>query len=976
MDKFVHLKLRTDYSLVDGCISIDKAIDQAKQYGIKCLALTDYHNMFGLIKFYTKCRENGIKPIVGCELRVEHCQNVTVLCKNINGYRHLCELITRSYIDNMIGGIPYVRFEWIQPDDIIVYSQDLSICESMKFKFGNNYYIELQRIYHKDTNKYIKDAITLSKELSIPVVATHSNLCLKDQHISNEIKICINESTELSDNTRHSDDCFFKSPEEMCDLFSDIPSAVTNTLEIAKICNLELNLFDDFMPPFSNNTVMSTKDIIWADTNKFLIDNELYIDNYRLRLKYEQDVINKMGFSDYFLIVADFIQWAKGHDIIVGPGRGSSAGSLVAYALGITDVDPIKHNLLFERFLNPERVSLPDIDIDVEPDGREPIIQYIRDKYGDDKVSQIATFSKLTAKSVLKDVGRVLGVPFEVTNKLTSMITGKGVDTLEKAYNECDEFREYIDKSGGQIKEAFQNSKYLEGLTRNVGKHAAGILIAPTKITDFCPLYEADGTMISQFDKEDVEKIGLVKFDLLGLKTLKVIKDTLKASNLQLPTEFDDKKVYDLLSTGNSIGCFQLESDGMRRLLKEMQPNCLEDIASVISLYRPGTLNAGMVSEFVRRKNGTSLINYYHNDLKDILQPTYGVIVYQEQVMQIAQQIAGYTLSEADLLRRAMGYKDAVEMAKHKDIFVKGGISRGYTDELSNELFELIFKFSDYGFNRSHAIAYATISYYTAYLKTYATAEFIAALMNIDNGDTDRLYELYDDCKIFNIELHSPNINFSAKTFESNIKDTIRYGLSGIKGLGDKALDVILKAREFGQFKDIQDFKNRTKSRSVTSKVITALQDSGAFDSIQKRNLSLKELIEREQKALGFNLQYTYFQQYEGFARNCGIKKMSELYIDEINIVNIFGVVKNIRHIKTKTNKDMYIVDVTDDSASLHMILWDRDWAINGSKIIENKPILIEGIVKFDEFRKKNMIVYKKIASFSCLLPEQDNKNV
>ena len=888
MNNFIHLRLHSEYSISDGILRINEIVDLAKKNKMVAISLTDLNNLFGMVKFYNQCNINGIKPIIGAEVNVLGKQNkeykIIILAKNIDGYRQLCQLITNSYINgNKINDTPSIDenifFNNIW-NDLIVLSGGwfgdigdflrnnlLDKAEEKillwKKSFPDSYYLELQRVQNIDSDLLIKHSIFLANKLSIPVVATHPiQFKAKNDFEAHEVKVCITAGEKIFDESRKikfSTDQYFKTQQEMLELFDDVPSSIENTVEIAKRCNFNITLGKYFLPTFITPNNMSLFDYLKSTAEEGLkkkllmifsgddLENNKFI--YYERLTTEINMINQMDFTGYFLIVADFINWAKNNNVSVGPGRGSGAGSLVAFSLGITDIDPIKYNLLFERFLNPERVSMPDFDIDFCQDRRDLVIDYVKRKYGHSSVSQIATFGTMSSKAVIKDVGRVLGISYSKCDLISKLILNTPAKTysLQEAYSKFNDLKKIIDTADDEISKLWELSLQLENLTRNVGKHAAGVLIAPNKLTDFCPLYLAEDMLISQFDKDDVEQIGLVKFDFLGLRNLTIIRDTIESIknlyNIDVSLssyKFDDEKTFELMKRGNTSAVFQLESDGMRRTLSKLKPDNFEEIIALLALYRPGPLNSGMVDDFVKRKHNEQEINYFHQDLKDCLSHTYGVIVYQEQVMQISQIIGGYSLGEADLLRRAMGKKKPEEMEKHKNIFVQGAVQKGYNQKLATDLFDLMSKFAEYGFNKSHSAAYAVISYHTAFLKANYISSFMASTLSSELGDTDKLSKLNQDCIANGITIFPPDINLSKYKFIANDPNSIRYGLGAIKGVGSGATTKIIEERnQNGPFKDFIDFISRCFDKSVNKKTVEGLIKSGAFDKLESNRFKL-----------------------------------------------------------------------------------------------------------------------------------------
>lgn len=917
MQDFVHLRLHTEFSITDGILRIEDAVNSALKHQMYALALTDLHNMFGLVKFYKACREKGIKPIIGAELNIQgdvgtDSYKILALVKNLAGYRELCELITRSYIENRILDVAYIKEAWLldkpSPDLIILSGglrgdvggfivnnkTHLATIKARRWAhaFPDSYYIELQRFAHPQINLLISQSIKIAKELDIPVVATHPiQFAVATDYLAHEVRVCIADGDLYDDErrkSRFSKDQYFLSQKQMVELFADIPSSISNTIEIAKRCNLEITLGKYFLPDFKVPEAMDLNEYLCATAEAGLERRltEIYPDaqeredntqRFQSRLAIEIETIVQMEFAGYFLIVADFINWAKHNDIPVGPGRGSGAGSLVAFALGITDIDPLRYGLLFERFLNPDRVSMPDFDIDFCQEKREAVIQYVRDKYGADAVAQIATFGTMSSKAVIKDVGRALALPYGLCDSLSKLILNTPAKTfnLIEAYEKFPDLKDKIDRADDEVKRLWDLSKQLEDLSRSVGKHAAGVLIAPSKLTDFCPLYLADGTQTSQLDKDDVENVGLVKFDFLGLRNLTIIQDTIDNIRVLYQVEvklssyqFDDKAVYDLLRAGNVSGVFQLESSGMKRVLRKLEPDRFEDIIALLALYRPGPLGSGMVDDFIRRKKGIDEANYFHDDLKACLEPTYGVIVYQEQVMQISQIIGGYTLGGADLLRRAMGKKKAEDMAKHKSIFIAGALKKGYKAELAENLFDLMAKFAEYGFNKSHSAAYAVISYHTAYLKAYYLSCFMAASLSAELDKTDKLYELYLDCLDNSLIILPPDINYSVYQFKPIDQQRIYYALGAIKGIGKNAADLLVAERvENGPFTSFYDFCTRVDKKVINKKTLESLVKAGAFDSLSTNRATLFNNIGRVLDEVNARLlnatQHTLFEIFD-----------------------------------------------------------------------------------------------------------------
>ncbi len=894
---FVHLRCHSEYSIVDGIVRIDDYIAAANQDNMPAVALSDLSNLFGAIKFYKAAREKGIKPILGCELWLENSKNrdqafrLLLLVQNNAGYLKLCQLISKAYLENQYRGRAEIKQAWLEGLDnqdtegLLLISGNLQsdICAALQANnhaaaealvktwsalFPNRFYIELQRTAEPKDNPIqealINNALNLANQFDLPVVATHPiQFISPDDYKAHEARTCIAEGYMLADKRRpknFTDQQYFKSQAQMCALFADIPEALANTVEIAKRCNLTITLGKNYLPNFPTPNGESLDTYLVQQSHIGLVARlqMLYPDDakreakraeYEDRLEFECRMINRMGFAGYFLIVADFINWAKHNGVPVGPGRGSGAGSLVAYSLNITDLDPLAYNLLFERFLNPDRVSMPDFDIDFCMDGRDRVIDYVKQKYGLDAVSQIATFGTMAAKAVIRDVGRVLDLPFNFVDGIAKLIPLELGITLGVALEKEPQLQERRE-SEEEVATLLELALRLEGLVRNVGMHAGGVLISPSKISDFSPIYcQADGgSLVSQYDKDDVEAVGLVKFDFLGLRTLTILELALINANKQraalgeaalsfetLP--LDDKASYQLLKTANTTAVFQLESRGMKDMLKQAKPDCFEDIIALVALYRPGPMD--LIPDFCRRKHGQQRVEYPHPATESILKETYGIAVYQEQVMQIAQVVAGYSLGGADLLRRAMGKKKPEEMVAQREIFTAGALKNGLNERQATELFDLLEKFAGYGFNKSHAAAYALVAYHTAYLKAHYPAAFLASTMSADMNNTDNIHLFFDDCVPNKVEVLPPDINQSGYRFEPVNDKQILYGLGAIKGTGLAAIELILAARQNAPFKNLFDFCNRLDLRKVNRRVIESLIRAGAFDKLEPNRAAL-----------------------------------------------------------------------------------------------------------------------------------------
>jgi DNA polymerase-3 subunit alpha len=901
---FIHLRLHSEYSIVDGTVRIDDAIDAAANDAMPALALTDLANMFGLVKFYRAARAAGVKPIIGCDAWVTHESlrdqpyRLLLLAMSHDGYLKLCTWLTRAYRSNQYRGRAELRREWFDEGTggLIALSgardgdvghallhgnaaAAQSAARAAMARFPDRYYLEVQRAGHADDDTLVDATVRLAGELALPVVATHPVQFLhREDFRAHEARVCIAEGNILADSRRprrFSPEQFFATQAQMAAKFADLPQALANSVAIAQRCNTTIEIGRNHLPAFPTPEGVTLDEHLRLSAEAGLEGRlqQLFADaevreakrsEYAARLAFEVGTIVQMGFSGYFLIVADFINWARRNDVPVGPGRGSGAGSLVAYSLGITDLDPLRYNLLFERFLNPERVSMPDFDIDFCQDTRERVIDYVKQKYGADSVSQIATFGTLAAKAAVRDVGRVLDLPYSFVDGIAKLIPfqpGRTV-TLRRSNGERESNTIYARESEPQleareaaeeeVRELLSLAEELEGLPRNVGMHAGGVLIVPGKLTDFCPLYVQPGaeSLVSQFDKDDVEAAGLVKFDFLGLTTLTILDWTLRylrkldpANGVRLDAlPLDDKRAYEIFRTANTSAVFQFESRGMRELLLRAPPTRFEDIIALVALYRPGPME--LIPDYVEGRMGRRRVEYVDARLEPILGQTYGVMVYQEQVMQIAQAIGGYTLGGADLLRRAMGKKKPEEMATHRDIFVAGAEKNGLSRPRAAQLFDLIEKFAGYGFNKSHAAAYALVAYQTAYFKAHHPAAFMAANLSLVMDDTDKVRALYADTLDQGLAILPPDVNASAYRFEPVDEKRIRYGLGGIKGTGAHAVEAIVAARKAnGPFASLADFCRRIDKRVVNRRAIEALIRGGAFDSIEPRRAALLAVV-------------------------------------------------------------------------------------------------------------------------------------
>jgi DNA polymerase-3 subunit alpha len=899
---FVHLHLHTEYSLVDGTVRIKPLVERAAALGMPAVAVTDQHNLFALVRFYQAAEAAGIKPIVGADVLLrapddpDHVSRLVLLCQDRTGYLNLCQLLSRGYLEGQHHGVPYVRPDWVSEhaEGLIALSaaregdigqailaghpnRARQLAQRWARVFPDRYYIELQRTGREQEPLYEQAALQLAAELGLPVLASNDVRFLeRGEFQAHEARVCIHDGRLLADRRRerrYSEEQFLKSPQEMAELFADLPEALENSVHLAMRCNLEMSFGTYHLPAFPTPHGETAEDYLQQESERGLegrlsaLSGQLLFpeQDYRDRLELELRVINEMGFPGYFLIVADFIRWAKQNGIPVGPGRGSGAGSLVAWALGITDLDPLVHDLLFERFLNPERISMPDFDIDFCMEGRDRVIDYVAQTYGREQVSQIITYGSMAAKAVVRDCGRVLGHGYGFVDSIAKLIPPSLGMTLEKALKEEPQLKKRYDEEE-DTRAILDLAMSLEGLKRNAGKHAGGVVIAPSKLTDFSPLFceAGGGSVVTQFDKDDVEAIGLVKFDFLGLRTLTIIDWALKTVNRrreaageppivldQLP--MDDPRTFDLLRSCQTTAVFQLESRGMKDLIRRLVPDSFEEIVALVALFRPGPLESGMVQTYIDCKHDREPVRYPHPKLAHILKPTYGVILYQEQVMQIAQELAGYTLGAADILRRIMGKKKPAEMAQQRIIFVEGAMERGVEEDLANLIFDQMETFAGYGFNKSHSAAYALIAYQTAWLKAHYTSAFMAAVLSADMDNTDKVDEAVRECRELGLKVLPPDINRSVHAFTDPDEATILYGLGAIKGLGHAAIDGIVLEREAnGPYADLSDFCNRTDHQKVNRRALDVLVRSGALDGLDpegNRARMLHELPEAIQAA-------------------------------------------------------------------------------------------------------------------------------
>jgi len=890
---FVHLRVHTEYSVADsiirveppkrkgsgGSINAQTLTERAAEIGLPACAITDRNNLFAMVKFYKSAEASGLKPIVGADVRLEEADDAaptraTFLVQNERGYRNLTRLISRGYTEGQVRGEPLLKREWIAQSAeglIVLLGMDGDIgrallagqtvkaqaaAEFWTRHFADRCYLEITRCGRLDDDRHLRAAVMFARREGLPVVATNEVRFLRrDDFDVHETRVCIAQGRVLDDPRRpklYTPEQYLKSPAEMRALFADLPEAIENSVEIARRCTLTLSFGKNHLPHFPAPAGWTESDYLCECAREGL-QRRLEVhqpsrpaEEYWSRLDYELKIIEQMGFAGYFLVVADFIGWAKTHGCPVGPGRGSGAGSLVAYAIGITDLDPLPYDLLFERFLNPERVSMPDFDVDFCMDNRDRVIEYVTQRYGRDRVGQIITYATMAARGVVRDVARVMGHPYGFGDRISKMIPGLPGATLADALDDVPELKQAYEKEE-DVKAVIDMGLALEGVTRGVGKHAGGVVIAPEPLTDYAPLYceAGGGAIVTQFDMKDLESVGLVKFDFLGLKTLTIVQaavDQIKAVRgddvdlLKLPT--DDPATYRLFASGKTTAVFQMESGGMQGAATGLKPDCFEDIIALISLYRPGPME--LIPNYIDRKHGREPIEYLHPSMEAVLKPTFGIFVYQEQVMQIAQRLAGYTLGGADLLRRAMGKKKADEMAQQRAVFQDGAQKNGIAPETATQVFDLMEKFANYGFNKSHAAAYALVSYQTGWLKAHYPSEFMAAVLSCEIDHTETVVMMLDECRRMGLQVLPPDINRSRFKFTVGDGGRILYGLGALRGAGEAALEGILAERDAkGPFRDLFDFCRRIDTRKANKRVLEALIFAGACDDFGLNRPSL-----------------------------------------------------------------------------------------------------------------------------------------
>ena len=1060
---FIHLRVHSDFSMMDGLNKVKPILGKVAALGMPAVAITDQMNMCGLVKFYSEAHNLGIKPIIGTDFWVtnevfgDEPFRLTLIAMNNEGYKNITILISKAYLRGHLSHRAVIDQEWLaeHSEGVIALSGaqhgDVGVglmknnakildsaLEFYQTHFPDRFYLELIRTGRQGEEDYLHLAVELAEQRGLPVVATNE-VCFIDREgfDAHEIRVCIHDGYTLDDNRRpkrYSDQQYLRTAEEMVELFSDIPEAIENTVEIAKRCNVTVRLNEYFLPQFPTGG-MTTEDFLVKVSEEGLEERLEFLfpdeevrkakrPEYDDRLRIELEVINQMGFPGYFLIVMEFIQWSKDNGIPVGPGRGSGAGSLVAYALKITDLDPLEFDLLFERFLNPERVSMPDFDVDFCMDRRDEVIDHVAELYGRQAVSQIITFGTMAAKAVVRDVGRVLGHPYGFVDRISKLIPPDPGMTLEKAFKAEPQLPE-VYESDEEVKDLIDMARILEGVTRNAGKHAGGVVIAPTTITDFSPLYCDDEgkNPVTQFDKNDVETAGLVKFDFLGLRTLTIIQwaiDMIKeGKNVDVDISaipLEDPKSFRTLQNAETTAVFQLESRGMKELIKRLKPDCFEDIIALVALFRPGPLQSGMVDNFIDRKHGREEISYpdaeyQHECLKEILEPTYGIILYQEQVMQIAQEMAGYSLGGADLLRRAMGKKKPEEMAKQRGTFAEGAKGNNIDPDLAMKIFDLVEKFAGYGFNKSHSAAYALVSYQTLWLKVHYPAEFMAAVMSADMDNTDKIVTLVDECERMGIEILPPDLNAGKYKFTVDSEGRIVYGIGAIKGVGEGPIEAIIEARETqGAFKDLFDFCAKIDIKRVNKRVLEKLVLAGAMDNLGPHRASLmaslpealaaagqhakaesfgqsdmfgllttepedvkqafadvpewpeKVWLEGEKDTLGLYLTGHPINQYAEELRYYTDGRLVDLKpTNKDQMASAVGLVLGVRVMTNKRGRRWAIVTLDDKSARIDVRFFPDMYEQFESVLETDRILLIKGQVSFDDFSGGNTITARDV---------------
>ncbi len=1051
MTGFVHLHVHSEFSLADSLLKVKPLVGQVAGMQMPAIALTDVGNLFALVKFYENCLGAGIKPLLGAELSVvDHKQSnatperIVALAMDSQGYHNLIGLVSAAFTSVAERGVLTEEEVFARQEGLIILSGgigghlwhlatggDEEALEARVARwqavFGDRYYLELTRTGRAGEEGFLRRLVALAARRHLGVVATNDVVFANaDDFEAHETRVCIHDGRTLDDprrERRYSEQQYLRSADEMAELFADIPEALANSVEIAKRCSVVVELGTYYLPDYPIPEGMTPESFLELTASEGLSERlatrgllaaEATEQDYRDRLAFELDVINQMGFAGYFLIVMEFIAWAKENQIPVGPGRGSGAGSLVAYTLGITDLDPLEYDLLFERFLNPERVSMPDFDVDFCMEGRDRVIQHVSERYGQGAVSQIITFGTMAAKAVVRDVARVQGKPYGLADKLSKLIPFEVGMTLNKAMEESAELAEFVAGSE-EVSEIMDMAYKLEGIVRNVGRHAGGVVIAPSALTDFVPLYTEDlgGSLVSQYDKDDVERAGLVKFDFLGLKTLTIIDWTVRQVNAGLPPEeqldidrldLADPAAFNLLKAAETTGVFQLESRGMKELITKLKPDSIDDIIALVALFRPGPLQSGADTDYINRKHRREPVEYPHPTLEPVLEGTYGVVLYQEQVMQIAQELAGFSLGQADLLRRAMGKKKPEEMARVREEFLTGTDANDVDHKLANEIFDLMEKFAGYAFNKSHSATYAVVSFQTAWLKAHYPAEFMAANLSADMQNIDRVVVLIDEVRRMQVPLLPPSINLSEFRFSVQ-NDAIIYGLGAVRGVGEGPVASIVEGRAEGAYRDLQDFCQRVDARKVNKRVHEALIASGAMDEFalpgedvnatrarlrdelpramqsadqQARNaaagiadmfagdsapvsqvcvtsqhaitpLATRERLHSEKESLGLYLTGHPIEEYEAELRHFCKRRINDLRAEK-KTQWVGGMVVSTRIMKSRRGAPMCFLVLDDKSARLEVSLFPETFEKFGRKVIKDELLIFEGEVQADDF--------------------------
>jgi DNA polymerase-3 subunit alpha len=1075
---FVHLRVHSEYSLRDSVVRVPELIAAVAAAGMPAVAVTDQNNLFAMVKFYREALAGGIKPVVGVDLTVREegerreATRLTLLCQSQDGYRNLARLVSRAYLEGQERGVPRLEREWLTPASLaglialsgategdvgraLVNGREADAeraLERWRELLPGRYYLELQRLGRQFEESYIAGAVALAARHRLPVVATNDVRFIRaDEFESHEARVCIHDGALLADAARvrrYTRQQYLRSPAEMSALFADLPEALANSVQIARRCSLELSLGEARLPQYPVPAGASTEDFLRTEALRGLARRfpAGAAAAYGERLASELAVICQMGFAGYFLIVADFIRWARENGVPVGPGRGSGAGSLVAYSLGVTDLDPLAHDLLFERFLNPERVSMPDFDIDFCMDGRDRVIEYVAGKYGRGRVSQIITYGTMAAKAVVRDVGRVLGMPYGYVDRIAKLIPFELGITLEAALEKEPELTRLY-QGEDEVKNLIDLARSLEGLTRNAGMHAGGVVIAPSVLTDFTPLYcdAAGGSVVTQFDKDDVEAAGLVKFDFLGLRTLTIIDRAVRLINQAAPAgarpleigalPMDDAPTYALLKSCRTTAVFQLESRGMKDLIRRLQPDRFGDIVALVALFRPGPLQSGMVDDFINRKHGRidGPIDYLHPSLEPILKPTYGVILYQEQVMQIAQTLAGYTLGGADLLRRAMGKKKPEEMAQQRSGFTAGAVARGVRERLAEHIFDLMEKFAGYGFNKSHSAAYALLAYQTAYLKAHHPAAFMAAVLSADMDHTDKVVTLIKECTDLGLEVLPPEVNASRYEFVADGERRIRYGLGAVRGVGAGAVEGLIGERSLhGPFLTLEDLCRRLDLTKVNRRVLEALLRSGSLDALGANRATLMERLTSamqlgdqntrahaagqndlfgglsaveppplpqsaallpewseqvrlsgERETLGLYLTGHPLRRFEASLPRFVSHRIGDLVGDRPvaglepgrfgagRPVTVAGLIDEV-----KKRGPRVILTLDDRTGRLEVMLFEETWQRHRDLIVKDALVLVEGSLRFDDFSDSWRLAARRVSELERLREQEARRLV